>query len=63
MYRRLWSWDVKVSTPVKDWMLSTDDRTYAQIMERIRVLRQVGPGLGRPLADDLLDRYLGGEEI
>jgi hypothetical protein len=46
-------WDVKASTPVRDWMLGTDDRTYAQIMERIKVLRQVGPGLGRPLVDSV----------
>jgi len=44
-------WEVVFSQVVTDWLDQIDDDTYALFQAAVRVLREEGPSLGRPLAD------------
>jgi hypothetical protein len=48
-----YSWVVDLEL-VHDWLKSTDENTYDQVMAALRVLATVGPGLGRPLVDTIV---------
>ncbi|AXT85102.1 diaminopimelate decarboxylase [Aeromicrobium sp. A1-2] len=48
-----YSWVVDLEL-IEDWLKGADDDTYDQIIAAIRILATVGPGLGRPLVDNLV---------
>lgn len=39
---------------IYDWLLAVDEGTYDQVVAALRVLAEVGPGLGRPLVDTIV---------
>lgn len=45
-------WDIDVEL-IQEWLLGLDDATYDQVIAALRILRQDGPGLGRPLVDSV----------
>ena len=46
-------WKIYVVNEVHDWIDSLDDTTHTRIVQAIDTLAEVGPGLGRPLADTI----------
>jgi len=44
-------WTVILSGVVTDWLDQTDEATYELFHAALRVLREEGPSLGRPLVD------------
>ncbi len=45
------AWDVETSAQVTVWLEGLDDPSFDQIMPAIDALAEIGPMLGRPLAD------------
>ncbi len=43
-------WDVDVEL-VDEWLNGLDEDSYDQVIAAVRILRRVGPRLGRPLVD------------
>jgi len=39
---------------IEEWLKSSNDSTYDQVMAALRVLASVGPALGRPLVDTII---------
>ncbi len=39
---------------VEDWLLSVDEETYDLIAAALAILKEHGPGLGRPLVDTIV---------
>jgi hypothetical protein len=50
---RLLTWEIETSKQVTEWLEALDDGSFDQIMPAIDALEQVGPTLGRPLADSV----------
>ena len=46
-----WVVDVEL---IEEWLKSSNDSTYDQVMAALRVLASVGPALGRPLVDTII---------
>jgi len=46
-----WLVDVEL---IDDWLKQIDDNSYDQIIAALRILAEVGPGLGRPLVDTVV---------
>jgi len=44
-------WTVSFSRAVTDWLDSVDEDTYELFQAAVKVLREEGPSLGRPLVD------------
>ena len=38
---------------ISDWMASLDDVTYDRVLAALNILQAEGPGLGRPLVDNV----------
>ena len=49
--REAWEIDVEL---VDDWLKAVDDGTYDQVVAALRILTELGPGLGRPLVDSII---------
>jgi hypothetical protein len=47
-------WDVYVVDEVRDWIDALDDASHARVIHAIDLLAEIGPGLGRPLADTIV---------
>jgi hypothetical protein len=46
-------WVVEIDL-VEDWLRSVDDETYDLIAAALAILKEQGPGLGRPLVDTIV---------
>jgi len=46
-------WEVEIGEQVADWLLTAPKGTFEQVMAAIDVLKEDGPGLGRPLVDSV----------
>ncbi|MGQ0843168.1 MAG: type II toxin-antitoxin system RelE/ParE family toxin [Sporichthyaceae bacterium] len=46
-------WVVEIGL-VEDWLLSVDEETYDLIVAALALLKEQGPGLGRPLVDTIV---------
>jgi len=46
-------WVVEVDL-VEDWLLSVDEETYDLVVAALAILKEQGPGLGRPLVDTIV---------
>lgn len=44
-------WVVIFHPEVAEWLRALDDGSYQQVLAALRMLREEGPALGRPLAD------------
>lgn len=47
------SWDVEFTTEFEQWYRSLDQAEQERIVAVVQVLRERGPGLGRPLVDSV----------
>lgn len=45
------AWEILIGTQVGNWLDDVDLSTYEQTMAALKILREDGPGLGRPLVD------------
>jgi hypothetical protein len=45
--------DVFFTAQAEDWLMSLDDDDYDSIMARVELLEDRGPGLGRPVVDNV----------
>ena len=46
-------WNVESSDEYDNWFLSLDDQAKEAVLERVYLLQEFGPELGRPFADTL----------
>jgi len=46
------TWDIDVEL-IGDWLKAVDDGTYDQVVATLKILTELGPGLGRPLVDSI----------
>jgi len=49
--REVWEVDVEL---IDDWLKGVDDDTYDQVVAALKILTDLGPGLGRPLVDSII---------
>ena len=49
--REAWEIDVEL---IDDWLKAVDGGTYDQVVAALRILTDLGPGLGRPLVDSII---------
>ena len=47
------SWEVELTTEFEEWYRSLDQADQERIVAVVQVLRDRGPGLGRPLVDSV----------
>lgn len=47
------TWDIDVEL-IGDWLKAVDDGTYDQVVAALKILTELGPGLGRPLVDSII---------
>ncbi|MEP6817536.1 MAG: type II toxin-antitoxin system RelE/ParE family toxin [Marmoricola sp.] len=47
------TWDIDVEL-IGDWLKAVHDGTYDQIVAALKILTELGPGLGRPLVDSII---------
>lgn len=46
-------WEINVEL-IDDWLKAVDEGTYDQVIAALRILVELGPGLGRPLVDSIV---------
>ena len=46
-------WEVDVEL-IDDWLKVVDEGTYDQVVAALKILTELGPGLGRPLVDSII---------
>ena len=44
-------WEIQVTSELRAWINTLDERTRAQVVDAIDRLAEAGPALGRPLVD------------
>src|SRR5680860_209724 len=47
------AWEIDVEL-IDDWLMAVNDGTYDQVVAALRILTELGPGLGRPLVDSIV---------
>ena len=47
------SWEVVGTSTFEDWYLALDAATQNRIDDRVEMLEQLGPALGRPVVDHI----------
>lgn len=47
------AWEIDVEL-IDDWLKAVDEGTYDQVISALRILIELGPGLGRPLVDSIV---------